>query len=711
VSDQVLELATEKLEADVIGRKLTTPLKSTGNPALDKKFAEGGYKKEGYGVSVGAAINGNFAFEGNQGYYADGGKKTFLDTVNAMKAFFARHRVRGTPVRYLIKTGIGGQHTPFQGIADGFAIIDAKSGTLVGEYELGKDFATSIAEGLEHLGTLTGEAIHWANVAVIPSSKSGSTDETMMIFVQILDVLLRQAFTAQKLPAQTAALLTQGALAYFHDLNIDAQGIEKSDLFAGFSFDQLSARLQPLHAGSTTPFMAQIFQTVLGSMFFETTDKPTESRLSAFIRNSKLDQALGDSAPGFGAMFENVGGRWTADLHLMTFLAFHDLDAGAYWQSRRDQIEQARNGTHLGNQIADRILDSKITDIALLVPQELFWFGKSNEQNFNESLWQTGFANLIAIPESLWPSQSAHYAHQHTRFVINLSTITLDEKAYNVAALPAASIRGKTKQQVAALYADLFSTFYGITNAVGNRLIARALARAGFSAADVDVNVLANPATKIVQENLFLRQPYVELGKKLVDERFKNLQAEERRQPGAIGQAMHQSQRLAAEGTLMSTIDAASLKLPATVKDAPALALLIRAARTYAIDAGRKFVPFIYLEGHAFQELRIALTTVGVEWVLQGTGDQHISYQQVLAQPQKYLPFIVSFLPEPGRELPGLSAIGFAKAHLDRISPHLLRDYFAEASYNALTDVGGQGFFLRLMDKPQARQGFRAAFV
>jgi hypothetical protein len=85
----------------------------------------------------------------------------------------------------------------------------------------------------------------------------------------------------------------------------------------------------------------------------------------------------------------------------------------------------------------------------------------------------------------------------------------------------------------------------------------------------------------------------------------------------------------------------------------------------------------------------------------------------VLAQPKKYFVFFVSFVPKSGDEIPGLPAIGFAKAHLDRVSPHLLRDYFAEASFDALTQLraaqGGEGVFLRLMDSEEDRRRFENA--
>jgi phosphomannomutase len=699
LSETLLELTLEKQEGAIVAEKLRTPLKSTGDPEKDRKFKEGGYLQEGYGVSVGAAVDGSHAFEGNQGYYAEGGKQAFLNVVNAMRAFFDRHRKNGTPIRYIIKVGIGGQHTPFQGIADGFSILDAETGKIVGEYELGKNFEDSIAAALKKIGA------DWNQVAVIPSSKSGATDETMVIFVQLLSIFMKRSLMAKGMNEGAAKQVMGKVLAYFRELNVPRDA-KTSELFKGFDIDELVARLRVNRGeGLEKPVLLAMFKEVLGHMFFETTDDPSQSRLSAFIRNSGLDKLLGDDAPGFGAMFENVGGRWTADLHIMTFLAYHGLDAEKYWKNRRAQIEQVRQGHHVANEIAHQILDQGITDIALIVPDELFWFGKSNEQNFNESIWQSGFANLIAIPESLWKHQAHHYESKPGRLVINLSKTVLSGK-FNQQRLAPISVGVLNKEELAATYADLFSTFYGITNTVGTRLIARALHAAGYSAADVDMNNLENPATKIVQANLFLRQPFVELGKKLVDKRFVELQKREVEAPGAIEAAMREVQALAAKRELMTNVPS-DVTYPKEVTDEASLADVMERAMKYAESKGRKFVPFLYLEGEKFQRLRVELTKRGIEWVLQGTGDQHISYQQVLQQPQKYLPFIVSFVPQPGRELPGVPAVGFAKAHLDNVSPHLLRDYFAQASYEALTTGepeahGGQGFFLRLLDMPGA---------
>ena len=66
-------------------------------------------------------------------------------------------------------------------------------------------------------------------------------------------------------------------------------------------------------------------------------------------------------------MFDNVGGRWTGDLHMMTFLAFHKLDADAYWQARYEGIRKVRNGTHEDNALGNLILDQGIRKIALVI--------------------------------------------------------------------------------------------------------------------------------------------------------------------------------------------------------------------------------------------------------------------------------------------------------------------------------------------------------
>src|SRR3989338_5463768 len=295
------ESAVETKDAAVIAGKLRTVLDAKGNQAMAARFLKGGYLQDGYGVPEGAAIDGSHAFEGTQGYYAknsageETGKKIFIDTVERMKAFFKKRGQRnGRPIRYVIKPGIGGQHTPFQGIADGFEAAGVKVGKIAGEYELGKDYEKALSDTLAQLGA------DWEQLAVIPSSKSGSTDETMHEI---------NFSGAKERPA--GDLFKIGP-------DFQAQGL----------MDLLSQRTSSL--GADIRKVRNVFSKTLGNMFFETKDRPEQSRLSAFIRNSGLDKELGEDAPGFGAMFDNVGGRWTGDLHMMTFLAYYVFDAEAY---------------------------------------------------------------------------------------------------------------------------------------------------------------------------------------------------------------------------------------------------------------------------------------------------------------------------------------------------------------------------------------------
>ncbi len=651
---------TEKKEAAILAEKLCAPL-DAGNPTMAARFLKGGYQQDGYGVPEGAAIDGSHAFKGTQGYYVknaagdETGKKVFMETVGKMKIFFKRRAQRtGKPIRYVIKPGIGGQHTPFQAIADGFeASYEKSEAKIAGEYELGKDFEAAMSRVLGEIDA------DWDQIAVIPSSKSGSTDETMLIFVDIFYILLKHAAEKEGLDG---ARFADQVLEVLHEINF-AGGQERAgkDLFK-------------IESGSFLPTsqLHIIFGKVLGNMFFETTDRPEQSRLSAFVRNSGLDKELGEDAPGFGAMFDNVGGRWTGDLHMMTFLAFFDLDAEAYWKAREQGIREVREGKHPGHQLAHKILDEGITDITLLVPDYLFWFGKAMEQNFNESIWQKGFANLVTVRESEWPL-AEKYCQKPKSLVIKLTDMKIGD------------FRKLNRQEIALAFAGLFTTFYGLTNTAGTRLMARALHEAGFKAQDADLNNLDCPATKIVQQNLFLRQPYVELGKGLLEKRLKTLQEEETKTPGAI---FREYARIKKEAGLTSVTD---------------LKQRLDQAIRLAESEGRKLVPFLYIEGLQFHEWRDRLLEKGIVWVMQGTGDQHISYQQVLAQPKRYFVLFISFVSE--NPLPGRPAIGFAKGYLHRISSHLVRDLFAEASYHALTDLraqeGGLGFFLRLFSSPQ----------
>ena len=693
--------AEEKHGARVIAGKLQdTPLDAKGDKAMAASFLRGGYNQEGYGVAEGASIHGTLALVGNQGYYAEGGKEAFVGTVNSMKEFFKRRAERlGKPIKYVIKTGIGGQHTPFQGIADVFQVINPQTWRIVGEYELGKDYEASITSALRDLNA------DWDQVAVIPSSKSGSTDETMMVFVDILSVLLKHQAINKGIDGDKFANLV---LAILHEVNfIGGKERAGKDLFKvdGTRFGTTSlisliannASRQGLNV--TRDQVKDIFGKVLGNMFFETTDRVDQSRLSAFVHNSGLDTELGEDKPGFGAMFDNVGGRWTGDLHMMTFLAYHGLNAEQYWNTAKAGRAQVKEGSHIANQIGNKILDEGITDIALVVPDVLFWFGKSNEQNFNESIWQSGFANLVTIRKSQWDAQKEHYRNDKKKLVIDMTgDAAVYDVSFNVAAVKTSSLGRLTNRELANAFAEFFTVFYGITTVVGDRLIARALKDAGYTADDVDLNDVSNPATKIVQQNLYVRQPYVELGKGLLESKLKALQEQEAANPGTIEEELGKIKQLAREGKIDTNIS--ELKLPAGITNLSELASAMRKADEFARANGRKFVPFVYLEGDRFYDLRDYLISIGIEWVMQGTGDQHISYQQVLAQPQKYLPFVISFVPE--KTLPGKPAIGFAKGYLNNVSPHMVRDLFAEASYKALTelrkDQGGRGLFLRMID-------------
>ncbi len=687
-----IDIMREKSDAKIILQKLTTPLSVPANKGeMAALFLKGGYNQPGYGVPEGAAINGSFALTGNQGYFAKGGKETFISNVKEMKVFFARRKSRlGKPIKLIIKTGIGGQHTPFQGIASGFEVASPKDVKIVGEYELGKDFEASIQEYLKQIGA------DWEQVAVIPSSKSGSTDETMMVFVEIFHALLKHIAQENGLDGQKFA---DEVLDMLHKVNfVDRAERPGKDLFKGFNLASVIDNLRTKGMDVSYEKVKSIFSVVLGNMFFETTDRPEESRLSAFIRNSGLDKELEDDKPGFGAMFDNVGGRWTGDLHMMTFLAFFGLDAERYWNIRKTGIIKILQGNHTANILADKILNEGITDIAVKAPDYLFWFLKSDEQNTNESIWQNGFVNLIAVKESKWDAQKNHYINKPNTLIINLSDPQTLKGVPNVFNINVPDFNNLTLQEIANQFAELFTLFYGMTNTIGNRLIARAVRDAGYHPEDVNMNDLNNPATKIVQENLFVRQPYVELGKGLLEKRLKALQEEEVKNPGAINKALESVKKEARAGAFKTNIP--DLNLSKNIANKEQLSNALLKMKQVAQNKGRKLIAFIYLEGDKFYELRDSLVEAGIPWVMQGTGDQHISYQQVLSQPQKYLPFFVSFTPE--QTLPAKPAIGFAKGYLDNVPSNLVRDYFAEASYEALTELrkeqGGLGLFLRLID-------------
>lgn len=695
-------------DARMIAKKLHMPL-TAANPQVSAKFMQGGYNQPGYGVPAKASIDGSFAVgsEGNQGYYVDGGKEIFISTVESMKDLFKkRAKILGRKIRYVIKPGIGGQHTPFQGIASAFQVIDGDRGLVIGEYELGKDYESAMKNTMKKLGA------GWNEIIIIPSSKSGSTDETMLIFSDLFYIILKNVAIEEGFDGR---LFADTIFRLLHEVNFkEGKELSPKDLFKDFNLSKAAAALQAKGASISYEQVKKIFGAVLGNMFFETTDRPEQSRLSAFIRNSGLDKELGSDAPGFGAMFDNVGGRWTADLHMMTFLAYYDLDASAYWSARIEGIKKVREGKHRANALAENILSKGIKDIALVVPDGLFWFGKAMEQNFNESIWQKGFANLIAVKAGAWKAQESRYSGKPDALVINISGLVISQDLFNVAGLGEFNLKCAVKQELANSLGELFTTFYGMTHIVGNTLIARALLEKGHTTADIDLNDLDDPKTRIVQQNLYLRQPYVELGKGLLENKLKTLQA---KGAGSIEEEFEKIKRSASERQITS--NAAELKLPANINGEDQLKDVVVRAVKLAKKEGRKFVPFIYLEGDKFIALREHLVNLGVEWVMQGTGDQHISYQQVLAQPQRYLPFIISFVPK--NILPGRPAIGFAKGYLDNVSPNMVRDLFAEASYKALVEPrndeagekvsGAKGLFLRITDTDDDRGMLARSFM
>jgi len=429
----------EKALAKELDVKLHTPLDAKGDEVMESDYLKGGYLKPGYDVAQGASVDGSFAIEkeGDQGYYVNGGKEIYFKVIRDMVRFFAdREKALGKPIRVIIKTGIGGQHTPFQGIVDAFnkAYPDEKI-VILGEYELGKDYNVAIEKILKEIGA------DWSQVALIPSSKSGSTDETMLIFSKISKILLTKSAESHGIDGNTFVNTFYEVL---HGSNFENGKEIKKDLFLKFNFDKFveilvtnisksEQGMKGLTQENVGNITTTIFGEVFGNMFFETIDRPDKSRLSAFVRNSGLGKILGTNAPGFGSMFDNVGGRWTADLHMMTILAYLEYKNPGknykerYWEARYKQILEVRDGKHDANILADKTLDENVKDIALVVPDELFWFGKSIEQNWNESIWQDGFANLITIKESDWDSQRSHYAHDANKLVINLAGVDVSD--------------------------------------------------------------------------------------------------------------------------------------------------------------------------------------------------------------------------------------------------------------------------------------------
>ncbi len=667
------DFAREKRDAEIVLNHLTTPLEThLAKPGMIERFLRGGFGQDGYGVPAGAAIHGTYAKEGTQGYFVNSGK-AFFEGVKTMRDFFKKRAERiQKPIRLVIKVGIGGQHTPFQGIADLIAqnINPQDRGLVIGEYELGKDYEAAISAILKKYGW------DWDQVVVIPSSKSGSTDETMMIFSQLLHLMLRKTAEASRIKPAIADVVFK----VLHDINfINGEERPGKDLFnideTRFGKQSLLALIAKQARQSGISITAEeirgLLGKVLGNMFFETTDNPATSRLSAFIRNSGLDKELGEDAPGFGAMFDNVGGRWTGDLHMMTFLAFYANPAfdADYFKDREGYSVLGQANRKLGEELGNQILDQEITDIALVVPDEAFWLGKAIEQNFNESIWQKGFANLVAIKESQWAKQASHYAYFRNKLVINLADRAIDENLFNAEKIT-------FSEDALSRAAAAFSIFYEMTTTVGTRLIARAIYEKGLRVEALDLNDLDNPVTKVLQENLFTLQPYVELGKKSLETKLKADQAKRLHNPDILKDRWAEVMQKAHETVLVTRANGGEQEGSLTN-----IIEAIQEMTALAKNSGRKFVPILYLSGDRFVDLRTYLTNLGVEWVMQGTGDQHISINQALSQPQAFLPFIISFVSDHPQ--PALPAIGFAKGYLDGVSPDYVRHAFAEATYNA----------------------------
>jgi hypothetical protein len=689
-----------------------------------------------FGVAAGAAINGSFATKGKQGYYTPEGRKTFLEGVRRMREFFEPLTADEKIARLMYKPGIGGQHTPFAAIAAAFASLknkpEGRDGKMVGLFELGENYEKLMAKQMKDLG------IDMDQVAVFPSSKSGTTDETMRIFSILLYLKLQYVAREKGLNGEKLADIVFETL---HAVNFDENGKERpaQELFRpakGDLIDQIKNNVErEMGITISRETISDIFNGVLRTMFFETTMRPEKSRLASFLTNSGLDKALNEvyrkqgkvkgeeKVQNYVEMFDNIGGRWTGDIHMMMYLAYFgtEEDAERYWNLRRAGIDAVNNGDHPGVKWADKLVDEGVTDIALVLPKELFWFGRAMEQNFDESIWQTpGFATLKAFTEDEWAEAQKQYFRktndkqgQRKNMVIDLAGLKLKTDDYNVVEMNVRSIPDMTSSELFDQFADFFNTFYGMTSRVGDRLIVKALAAEGYRVSDINLKEFKNKATKIFQKNLYLLQEYVELGKHEVQEIFEELQAKRAKNPNAIMEYYEDRLKEAKAGTLTAgNLD--GVQMPADAANMENLALAIKNAMDFAKRENRTFVPFIYLEGDRFLALRKELIKLGIEWVLAGTSDQHISYQQVLAQPQKFLPFFVSFLPELKdnpeliREVKDdketyrmrafLIAIGFTKDYLDHIPSHVLRDAFAQASFSALVEqrkaAGGKGVFV-----------------
>jgi len=638
------------------------------------------------------------------------GYQTFVD-------FFKRHERKGRPIKYIIKIGIGGQHTPFQGIADGFQVLDAKSGKIVGEFELGKNYEASMRAALIALGFNPDLEKGWDQIAVIASSKSGSTDESMLILARMIWILAKHAAMRRfGVDAKKGEEMARSLLRAMRRSNLDERGKEKKELFKELTIELIKDQfVRDGIAIASDETLINMLKDVFGHLVFETTNNPKESRLSAFINYSPLMTQLGEDIPALIAMSENVGGRWTGDLHMQVILAFYKLNPVRYWQLRHDGVKRVNDGSSMAVARGNEIVDQGIRRMAVVLPDEQYWQGKGLEQTNNESQTQPGYTTLIAFRESEWPFVRGQFTGRNDVLVLNMTNQDIPEDGYRVAQLRIPGIadisrRGPNdKEQLADAYAQAFNEFYGMVNTIGHRLLVRELHAKGFRVKDVDLNNLDNKATKIVRQYSFLLQHFVELGKGLVDTYFKKLQEARNSNPDALVDEMRRVQQEAADAVVMSTVP--DDPLAGKLSNMSDLVGRIWKAFEESKAAGKQFVVKFYLDGFEkdgkFYELRRRLIELGIPWEIEGSGDQHISMNQVHADAEQFELFLVSFVPPAEKEIPGLPYIGFAKPWLDEVSPNLVLDGFGIKTSDVFTKLrGGKGRFVRVLDTPENINGF-----
>jgi hypothetical protein len=655
----------EKKDAALLEQKYAEPL-SGADPATQKAW----------GVTNGSALNGSFARQGREGFFVDGGKQTYLRQYQKMETFLRPSAdLKGFQNVLLIKGGIGGQHTGFEGLSEFFASdLAVNHNGARGEYELGYS-----DEELEQRVQAWGYT--WDRVQFIASSKSGSTDESMIIFAQYLGLLLKHFAGLSEAEGQKLAVAVQQSL---RDLNYkEGQENPPAELFRLNASEFFAA----VSRQTSLPVekVQQALRDVLCRIAIETTANPSQSRLAAFAQNAGLYQALGIQLPVID-MFDNVGGRWTIDFHMLPFLALVGVEPEVYWSERDAAIRayETQGDSHPARVLGRRLLDDGVKDVIFVTPAKTPWLGHTIEQTFNESIYQNGYIHLRAIPYDEF--DAADYAGRPGVTIINAADKRIDAPnavAWDFPGLGSAQARDK----VLAL-AQLFTRVYGLTNTVGFELIARALKAQGKSAPEVDLNDGKNAATQIVIANSHLLQPWVEWAKKSVEKRLSQLQS----QPQGVDTRARDIASAAAKWEFRTNFAGeATLQTPSQLTQA------FETARELAQRENRRLMVWIYAQGRPYIDLEKHFKTLGVE-VWQGTSMQHISANQLHSQAQDFLPFIISLIPESMP--PGPISIGFGKAYLHRVPTVLVRDAFAEGTYGVPTqlrkEVGGKAAFLRM---------------